>query len=239
MTKDTEAINAQSTSEDFEFEALTQAVNYRRSLIHEFSPYLTGNILEVGAGIGQFTAELLLAPNVKSVHAVEPDARFYSKLIEQNLKIQSTCGTVADIDSQTKFDAIVSVNVLEHIENHSDELKRYHEHLRPGGHLCLFVPACPSIYAPIDKTFGHYRRYKRRELHQLLVGAAFQVVKLYYFNSLGFFAWWFNFCFLKKTYFEVGKVKFYDRQIFPVIHAIESSGLRPPLGQSLLAIARF
>jgi len=238
MTKDSEMVNAQATNEDFEFEALAQAVNYRRSLIHEFSPYLKGNILEVGAGIGQFTAELLLVPSVKSVHAVEPDSRFYSRLLEQNLKIQSTCGTVADLDPQSKYDATISVNVLEHIENHSDELKRYHECMRVGGHLCLFVPACPAIHAPIDKNFGHYRRYKRGELRDLLESAGFRIIKLYYFNSLGFLAWWFNFCFLKKTHFEVGKVKLYDRHVFPLVYAVESFGLRPPIGQSLMAIAQ-
>lgn len=236
MTNPTAAVNAQATSEDFEFEALAHAVNYRRSLIGEFSPYLRGDILEVGAGVGQFTAELLTVPSVKNIHAVEPDPRFYSRLLAQHFKIQSTCGTVADVDGQSKYDAIVSVNVLEHIENHSDELKRYHQQVRTGGHLCLLVPACPAIYAPIDKIFGHYRRYKRRDLQVLLENAGFRVVKLYYYNSLGFLAWWFNFCFLKKTNFEAGKVRLYDGLLFPLIHAVESSGLRPPFGQSLLAI---
>jgi len=238
MTQLAESVNAQATSEDFEFEALAQAVNYRRSLIREFSPYLMGSILEVGAGIGQFTAELLLVPSIKSIHAVEPNSGFYSQLLKQNLKIQSTCGTVADLDPQSKYEAIISVSVLEHIENHSDELKRYHECMRRGGHLCLFVPACPAIHAPIDKNFGHYRRYRREELRGLLKGAGFRIVKLYYFNSVGFFAWWFNFCFLKKTHFEAKKVKLYDRHIFPLVYAVESLGLRPPIGQSLLAIAQ-
>ena len=238
MSETTEAVNAQATSEDFEFEALAQAVNYRRSLIHEFSPYLKDSVLEVGAGIGQFTAELLSVPGVKNIHAVEPDSKFYSRLLDQNLKIQSTCGTVEDLDPQSKYDAIVSVNVLEHIEKHSEELKRYHACMRAEGYLCLFVPACPFIYAPIDKHFGHFRRYTRRELREVLEGAGFRIVKLYYFNSVGFFAWWFNFCLLKKDYFEVGKVKLYDRHIFPLVYALESSGLRPPLGQSLLAICQ-
>jgi len=231
-----EVVNAEAQSEDFEFEALKEAVNYRRSLIEEFSPYLEGDILEVGAGIGQFTVELLLVPNVRSVHAIEPDPRFYSKLLAQNLKIQATLGTVADLDPSLKCDAIVSVNVLEHIKNHADELNRYHACMKKGGRLCLFVPACPSIHAPIDANFGHYRRYTRGELRDLLQGAGFRIVKLVYFNSLGFFAWWFNFCVLKKTSFEVGKVRLYDRRIFPLVHALESRCLRPPIGQSLLAI---
>ena len=40
---------------NFEFSALSEARNYRAALIKEFAPVLTGNVLEVGAGIGQIT----------------------------------------------------------------------------------------------------------------------------------------------------------------------------------------
>jgi hypothetical protein len=43
---------------------------------------------------------------------------------------------------------------------------------------------------------------------------------------------------LKKREFEREKVRAFDRVIFPVVHSVESKILRPPFGQSLLAIAR-
>ena len=60
------------------------------------------------------------------------------------------------------WNAILSINVLEHIESDADELATYFRLLKPArGALCLFVPARPDIYAPIDKDFGHFRRYTR------------------------------------------------------------------------------
>jgi len=231
-------VNAQATSDDFEFAALQEAVNYRRSLLEEFSPYLRGRVLEVGAGIGQTTRALAKLPQVETIDALEPDARFFAKLVEQKIKARCLGGTVADLDPYLLYDGILYVNVLEHIEDHAGELARIRGHLKPGGHLCLFVPAGPSIYAPIDKAFGHFRRYTRVEVKGLLEKAGFRVQQVHYYNSLGFFAWWFNFCVLKRTHFEPRKVRFYDRYLFPLVHTLETRLARPPFGQSLLAIAQ-
>ena len=99
------------------------------------------------------------------------------------------------------------------------------------------VPARPEIYAPIDRDFGHFRRYTRPELRRKLVAAGFEVRRLNYFNFVGYFAWWLNFCLLKKRQFEQAKVRFFDRMIFPAVHTLESSIIRPPVGQSLIAVA--
>jgi len=71
-----------------------------------------------------------------------------------------------------------------------------------------------------------------------LQAAGFSIVRLNYFNCLGYFAWWFNFCVLKKRHFDVGSVIFFDRVVFPMVHMFERNVVRPPLGQSLLAVAR-
>jgi hypothetical protein len=106
------------------------------------------------------------------------------------------------------------------------------------GHACLFVPARPEIYAPIDKDFGHFRRYTKPELQLKLTNAGFKVERLVYFNLIGYFAWWFNFKVLQKRIFEAGAVRTFDRMIFPAGHWMEESLMRPPIGQSLLAVAK-
>lgn len=230
-------VNAQATSEDFEFAALQAAKNYRRSLVAEFSPYLRGRILEVGAGIGQMTRELMMLSHVKSIDALEPDARFYRQLLKLNPEVRCLHGTLSQREAVDLYDGIISVNVLEHIEDHFEELKRIRLHLSPNGKLCLFVPAFQEIYAPIDQSFGHFRRYRKPELKELLRKAGFRIIQAHYYNSLGFFAWWWNFCVLKKSVFEVNKVKFYDKYLFPIVHFAEKKLARPPLGQSVLVIA--
>jgi hypothetical protein len=137
------------------------------------------------------------------------------------------------------LNAILSINVLEHIKEDDRELAVYRQKLaREKGALCLFVPARPEIYAPIDRDFGHFRRYTKKELCQKLERAGFEILLLRYYNFVGYFAWWLNFCALKKRGFDLQAVRFFDRIIFPPVHAFEANVCPPPIGQSLLAIAR-
>ena len=227
------------TVHSFEFDALKDAHNYRAALFAEFGPFLKGEILEVGAGIGQMTRHLLQTAGVKRTVAIEPDPALCALHRTELPGHELIQGTAADLPPGSAWDGIFSVNVLEHIGDDEGELKLYAGLLRPRhGALCLFVPARPELYAPIDKDFGHYRRYTRPELRRKLEQAGFDLVRLDYFNCVGYFAWWLNFRVLKKRRFEPAKLRFYDRIIFPVVHALESRILRPPFGQNLLAVAR-
>jgi len=232
------APNAITTSEDFEFQALGEAKNYRAALLSEFGPYLQGAVIEVGAGIGQMTAELLGIAQIKKLCSIEPDGGFCSRIRAESPDHDLVLGTIADLKKQDGWNAILSVNVLEHIEADETELASYFRLLEPtGGSLCLFVPARPEIYAAIDRDFGHFRRYTRRVLRSKLEAAGFTIKRLRYYNFVGYFAWWVNFCFLKKRVFEKQAVRFFDRAVFPPVYWTETRLFAPPIGQSLLAIA--
>jgi SAM-dependent methyltransferase len=235
----TESPNARASSEDFEFAALSLADNYRAALLREFAPALRGNVLEVGAGIGQITEALLQKPAVTRLVSIEPHPAFYGQLVKKFPGHAIVSGTVENLKEDDHWDSIVSINVLEHIAQDEPELKNYHRLLlKNHGALCLFVPARPEIYAPIDKDFGHFRRYTRPELRQKLEQAGFHVQRLRYYNIAGYLAWWLNFRLLKKRHFNPGSVRFFDRFIFPVVHGFESRICAPFIGQSLLAVAR-
>ena len=185
------------------------------------------------------TGHLLELPGIQRLIAIEPEAKLSQRHREQFPKHELYEGTIEHAPANSMWDAILSINVLEHIEGDEPELKRYAALLRPrNGHFCVLVPARREIYAPIDKDFGHFRRYTKPELRGKLQAAGFEVVNLHYFNFVGYFAWWLNFGVLKKRVFEVEKVRFYDRMIFPAVHFLESNFLRPPIGQSLVAVAR-
>jgi SAM-dependent methyltransferase len=231
--------NIMAATNDFEFEALREARNYRAALFEEFRDFLKGNVIEVGAGVGQMTEHLVQLPGVKRAVAIEPDPSFCARHRAQFPAHELIEGTVAEAPPGVAWDAILNINVLEHIRDDEGELKRYAELLsKRQGALCLFVPARPEIYAPIDQDFGHFRRYTRAELHRKLLRAGFQILRLSYFNFPGYFAWWLNFRCLKKHVFEPAKVRFFDRVIFPLTHLLESKIARPPVGQSLIAVAK-
>ena len=196
-------------------------------------------VLEVGAGIGQITAELNRLPAIHRLLAVEPDERFCRQFRIRLPQQELVSGTVTALPPGTNWNAILSINVLEHIKADVQELATSHQLLwTRRGTLCLFVPARPEIYAPLDRDFGHYRRYTKPELHQKLAEAGFEIVRLRYYNIGGYFGWWLNHCLLKKRGFNPIAVRFFDRILFPPIHALESKFCAPPFGQSLLAIAR-
>jgi SAM-dependent methyltransferase len=230
--------NANAQTEDFEFAALDQAKNYRSALIADLAPYLSGRVVEVGAGIGQMTELLSKLPQVSYLQCVEPDARFADKLERAHPGQPLIKGTAADVPG-TDWDGVVNINVLEHIEDDEKELAEYHKLLKDkNGRLCLFLPARPELYAPLDKVFGHFRRYDKRGLRAKLEKAGFKIERMRYYNCVGYLAWGLNFKLMKSLEFKPGAVRFFDRFIFPPVHFFESRIMPPPIGQSLLVIAR-
>ena len=231
--------NAAATNADFEFAALHEAANYRAALIQSFRPWLKGSLLEVGAGIGQMSQALRTLPEVNRHAAVEPDARFLPTLHQVVPATDIVEGTAHNVPPDQPWDALVSINVLEHVEDDERELALYAKLLASRhGHLCLFVPAREEIYSLIDKDFGHFRRYSASQLRARIQRAGFEVVHLRYYNMLGYFAWWWSFRLRKNRGFKIASVRFYDRFLFPPVFWFEHHLCRPPIGQSLLVIAR-
>jgi len=231
--------NQFADSEDFEFSALQEAHFYRKAIVQEFLPYLNGKVIDMGAGIGQMTALFAEIVGRKNLSGVEPDSRFASIFRKNHPDISLIEETASTLPVGTFCDAITSVNVLEHIDNHVAELSEYRRLLAPtGGHLCLLVPARPEIFSPIDQDFGHFRRYTPSSISQALQSAGLTVHKLFYFNFLGYFAWLINFKILASRSFNPLMVRTFDRFIFRWTNMLEKGFARPPIGQSLVVISR-
>jgi SAM-dependent methyltransferase len=225
--------------EEFEFQALWNAKNYRAAIEKEFAPYLRGAVLEVGSGIGQFSKNILGCSKVKNLICLEPNEEFIERHKVNNSAEKHIHGIAQSLLGSTHVDAIVSVNVLEHIQDDQNELNTYQKLLsKKQGHLCLLAPARPEIYSRIDHRFGHYRRYTKHELCDKISKSGLIVEKVFYYNFIGYFAWWFVFCLLKSSGFNPSSVCLFDRFIFPPVNWIERCVFRPPFGQSIVLIAR-
>ena len=81
-------------------------------------------------------------------------------------------------------DAVISLNVLEHIEAHDAAVRQMYRILKPGGIAVVEVPAGPGLYDIYDRQLMHMRRYRMRELTHLVRYAGFRVLER---SHLGFF----------------------------------------------------
>ncbi len=231
--------NEIASTDDFEFAALSEAKNYRKAIVSEFAPFLKGRVLEIGAGIGQTTEALRNLPGVSEIVGIEPDARFQQEFRSRLPDVRLVEGTAANLAEGESFDGAVMVNVLEHIKSDVAELMRIHGILKPrAGYLCLLIPGRMEIYSKLDAHFGHFRRYSRSDVRIKLQSAGFTIKSLRYFNFVGYFAWLTRFKLMKKMSFDIDQMRFFDQRIFPPCHWIESRVMRPPIGQSVLAIAQ-
>ena len=224
---------------------MAQAKNYFAWQCRLVTAELGRRVVEVGCGIGNFTG-MLLDRDVMSVD-VEPECiaeleRRYEG--RANLRAMA-CDWGGSDWTQRAFpvltafraDSCVCLNVLEHIEDDREALQRMASILQPGGTIVLLVPAFPLLYGPIDKLLGHYRRYTRYSLRRLAEGVGLQVKTLHYMNAIGFFGWWANAHVLKRDAQSAGQIGFFDRYVVPVSSRVEDK-LKPPFGQSLLAVLR-
>ena len=224
-----------------DLEAMSFAVNYHRWILDEFREFIGRTVVEVGAGTGNFTS--LLLTTEPSLHfALEPAANVFARLAERFAgvpNVRALRGTLADLSGEVAggADTVMYVNVLEHIEDDRRELERARETLRPGGHLCVFVPALPWLYGTADAAFGHHRRYTRGVLAGLVAAAGFRTVKLRHFDIAGILPWFVLFRVLKRPCFTAGQAKWYDRLAVPALRRMESA-VAPPAGKNLLLVAR-
>ncbi|MFA6208464.1 MAG: class I SAM-dependent methyltransferase [Candidatus Obscuribacterales bacterium] len=67
-------------------------------------------------------------------------------------------------------DLCISLMVMEHLEDDSAFLNKLISLVRPGGHIIVAVPARMDYWSIEDETVGHFRRYERDQLRNLLSG---------------------------------------------------------------------
>lgn len=78
------------------------------------------------------------------------------------------------------FDAMIGLDVFEHIERDDAAFAEAFRVLRPGGSLVLSVPAFRFLWGPHDVALHHFRRYTRREVIERLRAAGFLIERCSY-----------------------------------------------------------
>lgn len=215
-------------------EQMSSSVNYIRWTFEQFAPYLRGDILEVGCGVGSFTEIIAAEANFNSLYCIdisEPAVNFVkTKPFRKPVKFE--CIDLFHVSGA--YDCIVCMNVMEHVKEDNLFFKKLTSLLKPGGSLFLLVPSHQSLYSNFDLAAGHFKRYSKQDLKKLPTEGT-RIVNSYYFNPIGALGYWFVYKALKKNPQEKpGEIDVFDKYVVPVSKVFFPKGA--PFGISLIAI---
>jgi glycosyltransferase involved in cell wall biosynthesis len=219
-------------------ERMGKLSHYNDWIWQSIAPYVGNRVLEVGAGIGNMTRVLYGRDLIVATDLELPYLHILRNRFARNPTIEVER---LDLNSDEclalkrhEFDTVVCLNVLEHIEDHEGALQRLYDVLVPGGRLALFVPADQKLFGTMDTQVGHFRRYSREDLQQVIEAAGFVMEKITYQNIFGRFGWWFNGRVLKRKHVPGGQSRIFDLAV-PILRRVEPKN--PSKGLSLIAVA--
>lgn len=217
-------------------EIMNTATYYNKWTMEKIAPFISGDILEIGAGIGNFTREFAKLGKVWAGDFNPGYIKVLKKVLHSNNAGFADIEKAKYFFGKKKFDTLVCMNVLEHIRDDNRALGNMHNCLKKNGKLVLMVPAHQWAYGPIDVNLGHYRRYEVAPLKKQLHKAGFGVVEIRYLSWISIFGWFVSGRILKSSMIPQGQLGLFDK-IAPMFLWIEDV-VNMPFGQSVLAIAQ-
>ena len=138
-------------------------------------------------------------------------------------------------------DAIVCLDVLEHLDDDAGLVRCFHDILPPGGTLFVKVPACPWLFGTLDEESDHRRRYTKRGLVSVVRSAGFEVAAARYMNVVGVLPYFVKGRILRRrstlsNSFTPRQLTWIRRSIglFRAVDRVTG----PPVGQSVVLVAR-
>ena len=224
-----------------ELDVFKRAENWKRYLASHIRLEGASSVLEVGAGLGG-TTRLLCGGSQREWVCLEPDRRLAERLqasIDEG-ELPRACiaqvGTVASLAEAKRFDAVLYIDVLEHIAADAEELAAAARRLLPGGRLIVMSPAHSWLFSPFDAAIGHVRRYSRSSL-AAAVPRHLRCETLLLLDSVGMMLSLANRILLRRAMPTERQVLFWDRKVVPVSRIVDRL-LRYRVGKSVLGIWR-
>jgi SAM-dependent methyltransferase len=99
-------------------------------MLWELVPYTRGRGLDLGCG-----------PSKTFPHFIGVDNHKDTYLFGVQMKPDVVCDiTKLDVFGSASMDFVFSSHALEHIKDHAAALKEWWRVIKPGGHLCLYLP---------------------------------------------------------------------------------------------------
>ena len=225
-----------------DLETMQEARRYSAHVFDLFRRHIGKRVLEVGSGIGTMSRPLAavadlvvgLEPNTNCVSRLEDAMRGQSKFILRACHLEDCDRTEL---ANHRFDTVVCVNVLEHIEDDAGALRTFKDVLVPNGRVLIFVPAVQAAYGPLDAELGHHRRYSKPTLAKAFADAGLELLSLRYTNPIGLLGWMYNAHISKSTAHSLAQVRLFETLVAPWALPLERA-IAPPIGLSLVAVGQ-
>jgi glycosyltransferase involved in cell wall biosynthesis len=217
---------------------LNRAPRFTKWMADVIRPYVGQRVLEIGAGTGNLTAQLI--PRLLYwATDINPLYLMYLENVGRNrpyMRVGFTDAEKAEsYPKEQTLDTVICLNVVEHLVDDRGALLNIRSVLDAGGRAIILVPCGPGLYGTLDEVLGHQRRYTRESLKQLVTSAGFELDKMLEFNRVGVIAWWLNGQVLRRRTFGLSQIKLLN-VMTPIFRAVDKMLPWPPL--SLIAVIK-
>ncbi len=215
---------------------LNELYAYNYWLYDKVRLFIKGDVCEVGCGTGNITQFLLNRERVVGIEPFIPSLEKARRRFAKHVNVEFANCRLDDSPNELvpaeSFDTVLCMNVLEHIEDDVDSLRRMRRLCRGNGSVVTLVPAHMSVFGGLDRAAGHFRRYNRRSLGRAFEQAGLIVTHSFYMNALGYFGWLWYGRVLGREQLPASGARLFNRLV-PLLDAFERN-IPPPFGQSLV-----
>lgn len=224
-----------------ELDIFSHAVNWKRYVKETIREHLTGDVLEVGAGIGSTTVAMHDGTADRWV-CLEPDLANAKRMMRLlfnrwgKRRPYVIAGSLQAVVQQPSFDCVLYMDVLEHIFDDREQIQAAARRVRQGGHIIILSPAHQWLFSAFDESIGHLRRYNKAQLGSLMPAGWVQI-KIAYIDSVGVLLSLGNLLALGKAMPSARQIAFWDRFCIPLSRIMDSV-LKGHCGKSVLAVWR-
>lgn len=176
------AFSADKQNELYSIEDISWWFEYRATIILSFlEKYFDKNkyIVDVGGGNG-FTTKYVIA-NGYEASLIEPSIEACINAKKRGVD-NIYCGTLCEksVDDNC-IESMMLLDVLEHIEDDNEFLKLLYKKMSIKGRCLITVPAFKSLWSSEDDAAGHFRRYRKKQLSDIVSKCGFKIVYSTYF----------------------------------------------------------
>ncbi len=141
-------------------------------------------ILDAGCGAGLMLKKLQIYGKTYAMDFSEDAVEFSKKKFNGEVRRGWLPENFPYLDQ--KFDAIICLDVIEHINDDQKSLRILKDHLSDDGIMIITVPALQLLWSKWDDLNHHKRRYSKKQLEQVILNAGLKIDRITYYNSLLF-----------------------------------------------------